>query len=49
MTELHQSETRCHTLLEETVKALNDDVVVLMLLAVQRGYLEICIRLAIKR
>ena len=48
MIELHQPEARCHTLLEETVKALNDDVVVLMLLAVQRGYLELCTQIAVR-
>ena len=46
---MHQPETHCHSLLEETVKALNDDVVFLMLLAVQRGNLEISVNVAVKR
>ena len=48
MIEMHQPETHCHTLLEETVKALNNDVVVLMLLAVQRGYLEMSVKAAVE-
>jgi hypothetical protein len=45
---MHKTETRCHSLLEETVKALNADVVGLMLLSVQRGNLELCINAAVK-
>jgi hypothetical protein len=45
---MHKREARCHPLLEETVKALNADVVGLMLLAVQRGNLELCINIAVK-
>ena len=48
MIEMHQPEARCHALLEETVEALNGDVLILMLLAVQRGYLEICINNAVR-
>jgi hypothetical protein len=44
---MHKTETRCHALLEETVKALNSDVVGLMLLAVQRGNLELCVKAAV--
>ena len=39
---------RCNTLLEETVKALDADVVGLMLLAVQKGNLELCVNFAVE-
>ncbi|KAF8260846.1 hypothetical protein EI94DRAFT_1811174 [Lactarius quietus] len=45
---MHKTETRCQNLLEETVAALNDDVVTLMLLAVQTGNLELSIDTAVK-
>ncbi|KAF8256665.1 hypothetical protein EI94DRAFT_1821020 [Lactarius quietus] len=45
----HKPETRCRALLEETVEALNEDVVALMLLAVQREDLELSINMAMKR
>ena len=47
--EMHKVETRCHSLLEETVDALNDDVLALMLLAVQKMDLALSIRTAVKR
>ena len=47
--EMHKVESRCDSLLEETVKALNEDVLVLMLLAVQKTDLELSIRTAVKR
>ncbi|KAF8268217.1 hypothetical protein EI94DRAFT_1578498 [Lactarius quietus] len=46
---LHKPETRCNVLLEETAEALNDDVVALMLLAVQSRDLELSIKVAVKR
>lgn len=46
---MHKPEARCHALLEVTVEALNDDVVVLMLLAVQRRDVELSIDMAVKR
>ncbi|KAN0141558.1 hypothetical protein V8E53_000020 [Lactarius tabidus] len=46
---MHKTETRCDALLQETVKALHADVVGLMFLAVQRGSLEICVNIAVKR
>ena len=49
MKEMHQPESRCHALLEETVEALNDDAVALMLFAVQTNDLELSIREAVKR
>jgi hypothetical protein len=47
--EMHKPETRCRGLLEETVEALNEDVVALMLLAVQREDLELSINVAARR
>ncbi len=49
LTEMHKADTRCRPLLEETVEALNDDVVGLMLLTVQRGNLDLSISIAVKR
>ena len=40
--------TRCHALLEETAEALKDNVLALMLLAVQKTDLELSIRKAVK-
>jgi hypothetical protein len=48
VTGMHKTEARCHALLEETVKALDADVVGLMFLAVQRGNLELCINASVK-
>ena len=47
--EMHKPEAHYHALLEETVEALNDGVVALMLLAVQTKDLELSIRVAVKR
>ena len=47
--EMQKVETRCHALLEETAEALNEDVLALMLLAVQKTDLELSIRTAAKR
>jgi hypothetical protein len=47
--EMNKPETRCHSLLEETVGALNEDVVALMLLAVQKRDLDLSISTAVKR
>ena len=41
--------SRCDTLIEKTAAALNDDVVVLMLLAVQRDNLELSVKTALSR
>ncbi|KAN0141008.1 hypothetical protein V8E53_001452 [Lactarius tabidus] len=46
---MNKPETRCHSLLEETVGALNEDVVALMLLAVQKRDLDLSISTAVKR
>jgi hypothetical protein len=47
--EMHKPETNCQALLEETVEALNEDVVTLMLLAVQREDVKLSINVAAKR
>ena len=47
--EMHKVETRCHSLLEETAKALNEGVLALMLLAVQKTDLGLSIRTAVNR
>ena len=47
--EMQKVETRCHALLEETADALNEDVLSLMLLAVQKADLELSIRMAIRK
>ena len=46
--EMQKVETRCHALLQETAEALNEDVLALMLLAVQKTDLELSIRKAVK-
>ena len=46
---MQKPETRCDALLEETVEALNEDVVALMLLAVQRRDLELSVNIAVKQ
>ena len=42
-------ESRCDDLIEKTAEALNEDVVALMLLAVQRGNLELSVKTALNR
>ena len=42
-------DSHCKGLIEKTAAALNDDVVALMLLAVQRGNLELSIKIALSR
>ena len=46
---MQKVETRCHALLEETAEALNEDVLALMLWAVQKTDLELSIRKAVKQ
>ncbi|KDR68943.1 hypothetical protein GALMADRAFT_160725 [Galerina marginata CBS 339.88] len=45
---MHKPDGCCKNLIEETAGALNDDVVTLMLVAVQRGNLELSIAVAVK-
>jgi hypothetical protein len=44
---MHKHGQRCTDLIEKTVDALRDDVVALMLLAVQKDNLELSIKQAI--
>ncbi|KAF8265579.1 hypothetical protein EI94DRAFT_1735398 [Lactarius quietus] len=46
---MHNEDTRCTTLIEKTAASLNEDIVSLMLLAVQRGNLEFSVKLALNR
>lgn len=46
---MHKTDGRCDKLIEETAGALNDDVVTLMLLAVQRSNVELSVKLAVTR
>ena len=46
---MHKEDSRCDTLIEKTAEVLNDDVVVLMLLAVQRNNLELSVKTALNR
>ena len=45
--EMHKVESRCDSLLEETAEALDEDVLALMLLAVQKADLVLSIRTAV--
>jgi hypothetical protein len=42
-------DSRCDSLVEKTAAALNEDTVALMLLAVQRGNLELSVKTALRR
>ena len=46
---MHEVGKRCTELLENTANALDDNVVSAMLLAVQKGNLELSIRVAVRR
>ncbi|KAI9456010.1 GTP-binding protein [Lactarius psammicola] len=46
---MHRQNTRCDVLIEKTAVALNDDIVALMLLAVERGNVELSVKLALNR
>jgi hypothetical protein len=47
--EMNRQNRRCDDLIEKTAVALNDDIVALMLLAVQKGNLELSVKIALKR
>jgi hypothetical protein len=49
LAEMHMKESRCDGLIEKTAAALNEDVVALMLLAVQKGNLELSVKTALSR
>ncbi|KAF8258813.1 hypothetical protein EI94DRAFT_1753446 [Lactarius quietus] len=46
---MHLEDSRCDSLVEETAAALNEDTVVLMLLAVQRSNIELSVKTALSR
>jgi hypothetical protein len=46
---MHRQNGHCNDLIEKTAAALNDDIVALMLLAVQRGNLELSVKVALDR
>lgn len=47
--EMHRQNAHCDDLIEKTAIALNEDVVTLMLLAVQKGNLELSVKVALNR
>ncbi|KAH8979497.1 hypothetical protein EDB86DRAFT_2814530 [Lactarius hatsudake] len=49
LAEMHRQNMGCEKLIETTAAALNDDVVGLMLLAVQRGNLELSVKTALNQ
>ena len=46
---MHMKNRRCDDLVEMTAVTLNDDIVISMLLAVQRSNLELSVKLALNR
>ena len=48
LAEMHMKDSRCNKLVEETAMALNEDTIVLMLLAVQDYNLELSVKTALR-
>ena len=46
---MHRQNRRCNELIEKTAAALNEDIIVLMLLVVQKGNLELSVKAALNR
>jgi hypothetical protein len=46
---MHVKDNLCSGLVEETAAALNEDAVALMLLAVQKGNIELSVKIALRR
>jgi hypothetical protein len=46
---MHLKNSHCDSLVEKTAEALNQDAVALMLLAVQKGNLELGVKIALRR
>ena len=46
---MHMQNSRCDKLIKVTAAALNDDIVALMLLAVQRDNIRLSVNMALKR
>lgn len=49
LAEMHRKNMRCDDLIEETAMALNENVLALMLSAVQRGNVELSVKIALHR
>ncbi|KAF8264780.1 hypothetical protein EI94DRAFT_1737693 [Lactarius quietus] len=49
LAKMHVKDSRCDGLVEETAAALNEDTVALMLLAVQRGNIELSVKTSLSR
>jgi hypothetical protein len=47
--EMHMKDSHCDNLVEKTADALNEDVVELMILAVQKGNLQLSVKIALSR
>ncbi|KAF8259174.1 hypothetical protein EI94DRAFT_1752319, partial [Lactarius quietus] len=47
--DMHTIDSPCNGLVEETAAALNEDAVALMLLAVQKGNIELSVKIALSR
>ena len=43
---MHRNGSHCRNLVEKTAAALNDEAVMLMILAVQRGNVELSVKVA---
>ena len=46
---MHVQSSRCDDLIEETAASLNEDIVALMLIAVQRDNLQLSVKAALHR
>jgi hypothetical protein len=46
---MNEKDSRCDSLVEKTTGALNEDAITLMLLAVQKGNLELSVKIALSR
>ena len=46
---MHRNGSHCRNLVEKTAAALNDDAVILMLLAVQKGNVELSVKVTWRR
>ena len=49
LAEMHMKRSSCNRLIEETAVALNEDTVLLMLLAVQKNSLDLNVKIALSR
>ena len=49
LAEMHMQKSRCDDLIEKTAAALNQDIIALMLLAVQRDNLQLSAKTALNR